>query len=154
MLDETLRALFKKDAYDESNLNLPTCLAHEVEPEPSSYSEACMSRHASVWKEAMFVEFRGLLEASTFAFKQDIDPSNVIDGKWVFKWKMDSNGYITRAKARLVTRDFCQVEGVGYFETFAPTPTTATIRLAIAYACQKDADLLHFDVDQALSSRN
>ena len=68
VLDETLRALFKKDAFDESNLNLPTCLAHEAEPGPSSYSEACKSRHASVWKEAMFVEFRGLVEAGTFAF--------------------------------------------------------------------------------------
>ena len=36
-----------------------------------------------------------------------------------------------------------------YFETFAPTPTAATIRLAITYACQNDVDLLHFDVDQA-----
>lgn len=60
VLDETLRALFKKDVLDESNLNLPTCLAHEAEPEPSSYSESCKSRHASVWKEAMFVEFCGL----------------------------------------------------------------------------------------------
>ena len=67
----------------------------------------------------------------------------------VFKWKTDSNGYITRAKARLVARGFRQVEGVDYFETSAPTPTTATIRLAIAYACQKDVDLLHFDVDKA-----
>ena len=65
------------------------------------------------------------------------------------KWKTDSNGYITRAKARLVARGFHQVEGVDYVETFAPTPTTATIRLAAAYACQKDVELLHFDVDQA-----
>ena len=149
VLDETLRVLFKEDVFDESNLNLPTCLAHEAEPEPSSYSEACKSRHASVWKEAMFVEFRGLVEAGTFTFRQDIDPLNVIDGKWVFMWKTDSNGYITRAKARLVARGFRQVEGVDYFETFAPTPTAATIRLAITYACQKDVGLLHFDVDQA-----
>lgn len=36
-----------------------------------------------------------------------------------------------------------------YFETFALTPTTATIRLTTAYACQMDVELLNFDVDQA-----
>ena len=90
-----------------------------------------------------------MLDAGTFAFEDEVDASNVIDGKWVFKWKVDSDGFITRAKARLVAKGFRQVEGVDYFETFAPTPSSATIRLVSAFACQEDVDLLHFDVDQA-----
>lgn len=148
-LNSTLLSWLNEDVNNESRIQMPTCPAHEAEPEPSSYAEACKCEFSFVWKEAMRSEFRGLLEADTFSFEDDVDPSNVIDGKWVFKWKVDSDGYIARAKARLVARGFRQVEGVDYFETFAPTPTMSTIRLVTAYACQEDVDLLHFDVDQA-----
>ena len=33
---------------------------------------------------------------------------NVITAKWVFGWKTDANGLITKAKARLVARGFGQ----------------------------------------------
>ena len=69
--------------------------------------------------------------------------------KWVYKWKTDASGAIVKAKARLVAKGFSQVEGVDFFETFAPTPAAATIRLLAAVACKLDWDLHHFDVEQA-----
>ena len=38
---------------------------------------------------------------------------------------------------------------VGYFETFAPTPSATSNRLVAAMACKLDWDLMHLDVDQA-----
>ena len=46
---------------------------------------------------------------------------NVITAKWVFAWKTDSDGYITKAKARLIASGFGQQLGADYFNTFAPT---------------------------------
>ena len=46
---------------------VPDCLVKEAEPEPTSHSVACSSRHSGVWTEAMQAEFDGLKDAGTFA---------------------------------------------------------------------------------------
>ena len=73
--------------------------------------------------------------------------------KWVFAWKTDSDGYITKAKARLVARDTRQQLGVDYFNTFAPTPTVSSIKVALVIAVQIDWPLYHSDVKQKLLFR-
>ena len=67
----------------------------------------------------------------------------------MFAWKTGSDGYITKAKARLVARGFEQQLGVDYFNTFAPTPTVSSIKVALAIVEQNDWLLYHFDVKQA-----
>ncbi|CAN0053474.1 unnamed protein product, partial [Sphacelaria rigidula] len=74
---------------------------------------------------------------------------NIITAKWVFTWKPDANGAITKAKARLVARGFGQRYAVDYFETFAATPAMTSIKLVIAVAVQRGWPLYHFDVIQA-----
>ena len=74
---------------------------------------------------------------------------NVIAAKWVFAWKTDSDGYTTKAKARLVARYFGQQLGVDYFNTCVPTPTVSSIKVALLIAVQNDWPLYHFDVKQA-----
>ena len=64
-------------------------------------------------------------------------------------WKTDSDGYITKAKARLVAHGFGQQLGVDYFNMFSPTPTVSSIKVALAIAMQNDWPLYHFDVKQA-----
>ena len=44
----------------------------------------------------------------------------------------DSDGYITKAKARFAARGFGQQLGVDYFNTFAPTPAVSSIKVALA----------------------
>ena len=73
----------------------------------------------------------------------------MISAKWVFTWKTNGLGKVVRAKARLVARGFRQVEGVDYFETFAPTPASSWVRLLASIACELDLDLCHFDAEQA-----
>jgi hypothetical protein len=45
---------------------------------------------------------------------------NVVGTKWVFRNKQDEHGVITRNNARLVAKDYSQVEGLNFDETFAP----------------------------------
>ena len=49
----------------------------------------------------------------------------------------------------MVVKGYSQVEGVDYFDTFAPTASTTSSRLVAVMACKLDWDLKHLDVDQA-----
>ena len=97
----------------------------------------------------MTLELDRHIEIGTFS--ADVVPKgiNVVTTKWVFAWKTDSDGYITKANARLVARGFGQQLGVDYFNTLAPTPTVSSIKVALAIAVQNDWPLYHFDVKQA-----
>ena len=64
----------------------------------------------------------------------------------MFAWKTDSYGYITKAKARLVARGFGQQLDVDYVNTFTPTPTVSSIKVALAIVMQNDWPVYHFDV--------
>jgi hypothetical protein len=59
----------------------------------------------------------------------------------------DSEGRPPRRKARLVARDFTQIEGVDYEETFAPTAKIVTIRLIVAVATSLGWPFDQADVD-------
>ena len=74
----------------------------------------------------------------------------------MFAWETDSDGYITKAKTRLVARGFGQQYGVDYFTTLAPAPTVSSIKvaLAVAVAVQNDWPLYYFDVSKLLFRQN
>ena len=69
--------------------------------------------------------------------------------KWVYTWKVDEQGWVVKAKSRLVARGFKQREGIYFGETFAPTLSSSYVRLLSAIVCECDLDLCHFDVGQA-----
>jgi hypothetical protein len=70
----------------------------------------------------------------------------LVDSKWVFKLKRDSDGNIARYKARLVARGFTQEHGVDYHETFAPTMRAIYIRVVLALATSHDWEVEQVDV--------
>ena len=56
---------------------------------------------------------------------------NVIDARWVFKWKADKTGKIVKAKAKLVAKSFKQKYGVDYLETFSPNSVGVCVQVGI-----------------------
>ena len=146
---EMVEALISEQrASDEGEL--PKEPVGEVGPEPASFQEARSSKRSAIWDKAMFVEFQGLVAAGTFALAVKTPAGcNVIDAKWVYKWKADETGKIVKAKARLVAKGFKQKHGVDYLETFSPTANAASIRLLVALACKLDWELIHMDIEQA-----
>ena len=135
---------------------LPKELVQDVESEPGNYREAQQSKYAKILEVARSAEIKGLIRAGTFTLAVKVPVGcNVINARWVFKWKADKTGKIVKAKARLVAKGFKQKKyGVDYLETFSPTANAASQRLLVALASKYNLELLHWDIEQALFSRN
>ena len=59
---------------------------------------------------------------------------NIVDNKWVFKVKYNSDGTVQQYKARLVAKGFHQQPRFDYSETFSLVIKPATIRLVLTLA--------------------
>ena len=59
------------------------------------------------------------------------DDMNVIQGTWAFKLKRFPDGLIKKFKARFCARGDQQLEGVDFFETYAPVVQWTTVRLML-----------------------
>ena len=55
------------------------------------------------------------------------DWMNVLPGTWAFKCKRFPNGLVRKLKARFCARGDKQLEGVDYFDTFAPVTNWMTV---------------------------
>jgi hypothetical protein len=71
---------------------------------------------------------------------------NVIGTKWVFRNKQDENGVVTKNKARLVAKEYTQVEGLDFGETYAPVARLEAIRIPLAFATHHNLKLHQMDV--------
>ena len=61
----------------------------------------------------------------------------VIGVKWVFRTKINVDGSINKHKTRLVVKEYAQIFGVDFSNTFAPVAILDTIKLLIAIVAQK-----------------
>ena len=124
-------------------------LLADVEPAPISYNKAIQSAHKELWTKAMAAEYDGLAANQTFESVTVPEDRKVVESKWVYRWKVNSEGEVVRAKARLVAKGFSQVPGVDFDETFSPCPQSPSVRLVLGIAVQQNLDLFHFDAQQA-----
>jgi hypothetical protein len=57
--------------------------------------------------------------------------ANIIPSTWAFKIKRTPEGEIKKFKARFCVRGDKQIEGVDYFDTYAPVVSWSTIRMLL-----------------------
>lgn len=120
-----------------------------VEDEPKTFEEAVNSAERENWLDAMQDEYDSLIANKTWILVNKPNDQKVIDNKWVFKLKKNTDGSIERFKARLVVRGFTQEYGVDYEETFSPVVRFVSIRIILAIAAETKAKLRQFDVKTA-----
>ena len=70
----------------------------------------------------------------------------IIENKWVFKNKLDKNGFVTQNKTILEAKGYNQEEEIDFDETFALVARLEAIRLLLAYASIMDIKLYQIDV--------
>ena len=89
--------------------------------EPKTVYEAKQGDDWDQWHRAMKDEVKALQDNETWNLVRPPTNRDVIPGKWVYKVKLGPSGQVDKYKARYMAKGFKQVEGLDYFETFAPT---------------------------------
>ena len=103
--------------------------------EPKSFHEAMK---LSQWREAMIKEIIALEQNGTWPVV-DLPPGKKPIGcKWVYKIKYKSDGSIERYRARLITQDFTQIEGLDFYETFASVAKMASVQCFLVVAMSRN----------------
>lgn len=82
--------------------------------EPKNYGQAIKSIDCHKWISAMEEELQSIENNKTWSIV-DLPPGRKpIGSKWLFKIKRDSDGSISRYKARLVAQGFSHKYGIDY----------------------------------------
>ena len=89
--------------------------------EPKTVYEAKQGDDWDQWHRAMKDEVKALQDNETWNLVRPPTDRDVIPGKWFYKVNLGPSGQVDKNKARYVAKGFKQVEGLDYFETFAPT---------------------------------
>lgn len=114
--------------------------------EPPSYK---ITSQYPKWCEPMDAEFQALQKQQTWPLVPTPPHVNLVGCKWAFKLKLNSDGSISRYKARLVAKRFHQQAGVDFHKTFSPMIKLATMRLVLAIAVNCNWPLRQLDVSNA-----
>ena len=94
-------------------------------------------------------EFDALIRNDTWSLVPCPAGVNVVTGKWIFRHKLNPDGYLARYKARWVLRGFTQQEGVDYSETFSPVVKPATVNVVLSIATSRSWPIHQLDVKNA-----
>lgn len=125
---------------------------HTAPSDPASYREAMARPDSSLWKQATLEEGQAIEESGTFEYlpMNQVPPgATVLNSKFIYKTKLDSNGNVERYKGRLVAMGFRQREGIDYDLIFAPVAHHETIRVMLAVAAQQGMHIHQMDVKNA-----
>jgi len=109
---------------DRSKIQTPLRYRHNANAAeyiiPTTYEEATNSTEAAQWAGAIQNEFKAHEENKTWKLVKRTPEMRLIDSKWVFRMKKDTDRKSHRFKARLCARGFQQREGIDFKETFSP----------------------------------
>ena len=67
----------------------------------------------------------------------------------VQKLETNDGGNVIKRKSKMIVRGFGQIHNVDFSETFAPTPSAASVKIAVAVVNEKDWLLWYIDIKQA-----
>jgi len=99
--------------------------------------------------DAMKLEYEAIMKNGTWDLVPNSSSKNVIENKWVYKIKYNSEGEIEKYKTMLVAKGFAQKYGVNYEETFSSIVTMAIVKLIITLLAAQGWKVLQLDVKSA-----
>ena len=122
--------------------------------DPLTYLEVVMSRDSDRWLEAIKSEMNSMYTNQVWTLVDAPKGVTPIGCKWVFKKKIEADGQVETYKARLVTKDFSQRQGIDYDETFSPVAMLKSVRILLVIAAYYDYEIRQMDVKTAFLNDN
>ncbi|GJW71969.1 retrovirus-related pol polyprotein from transposon TNT 1-94, partial [Tanacetum coccineum] len=137
----------KSIEFDEV-VNIKESKNHPLEQviEPKNVNEALRDES---WVIAMQEELNQFVSNDVWVLVPLPMSQTVIGTKWVFRYKLDKNGIVSRNKARFMAQRYNQQKGIDYDETYAPVARLESIRILLAIAFANDFKLYQMDVKSA-----
>ena len=115
----------------------------------TNWKQAMNGLFADEYWEAACTEVETLERMKAWEVVEREVTMNVLSSTWAFKCKRYPDGLIKKFKARFCARGDQQIEGVDYFETYAPVVMWTTIRLMLILECLLDLKSKQGDVNCA-----
>ena len=153
--------LTERDVYDEdiSNLNsnnqsnyAMACTSNEKLKTPECYNDVMQSKEKVLWEKSMDDEVESLKLNKTYDVvedKSEYENKNVIDTKWVWKIKTNTNNDSVIFKSRICARGFKQREFEDYNEIFSPTLKFKNLKLILAISNSLSYCVVNLDIKTA-----
>jgi len=116
-------------------------------PPPKSWKEMLNHKYTTEFKAAAHTEIRALTRKQTWDKVRLIGKVHRLPTIWVFTYKEDSDGFITRFKACLVVRG--DLQAVSQEEVKAITAAYRTFRLLYALIASFDLDVIQINAVNA-----
>jgi hypothetical protein len=104
------------------------------DPDTPSIREALNGPFRQEFLQAMQKEIEELEEHGTWEviLRNDVsEGANILPSTWAFKIKRYPDGRFRKTKARFCARGDQQIEGIDYFDKYAPVVSWATVRLIL-----------------------
>lgn len=115
---------------------------------PPSFSETIEGPESSQWWKAMQRKIKSINDNKTWTLSDVPADQKVVGSKWVFKRKTEKDGS-TRYKARFVAKDYSQIKGTNYNDTFSSVARFTSLCIMFAYAAREGLTVHHFDIETA-----
>lgn len=140
------RTIRRPDRYCCNNLCVTEC--QDSSHGEITLGEALNGPESTFWRASMKEELKSFEDNDAWELVEHPQDSSVIQCRWVFKKKYDSENNV-RYRARLVAKGFSQQAGVDFHETFSPVLRYSTLRLLFAVAAKLQLAISHLDVTTA-----
>lgn len=83
------------------------------------------------WFKAIELEYEASVKNQTWELVLPIAAQCLVGHKWVFKAKLNVNGFVQKLKTRLMAKAFQQSVEIDYLDTFSPVIKVVTIRVIL-----------------------
>ena len=121
---------------------------------PKCYEVAMVGPQAKEWYTACKFEYDSQIAQSIFTIITLPYDHQAIEGKWIFKLKENSDEFIERYKARWVIKEYQQVQGRNYEETYALVVRSETSRILLAILAKLGQKIKQFVINTAFFYRS
>jgi len=117
--------------------------------DPKNYEEAVNCNNKLFWINAINEELKNFYN-KTMTFVKTVPPnSTLVSNKWIFTTKKNTDGKISKFKARLVARGFEQRFGIDFYITYSPTLNMDCLKLILGISSKFNWDIQQLDIKSA-----